>query len=142
MGEARDIMDRLTAAVVGGDIDTVRSLYAVDAIVVGPGAGELKGRDAAVDYVVGFIEAFSDRAFQPIALYETGNVAIDEGYFVGRHTGPLPTPGGEPVAATGLPIKVRQCDIGTVERGRLTRHHFYFDQVEFLQQLRLLPEDI
>jgi ketosteroid isomerase-like protein len=67
-------------------------------------------------------------------------VAIDEGYVVGTNTAPLPMPSGESVSATGKQIRVRSCDVVTVEGGMVTSHRFYFDQMEFLSQLGLLPE--
>jgi ADP-ribosyl-[dinitrogen reductase] hydrolase len=63
-----------------------------------------------------------------------------DGYFVGTHTAPLPTPTGEDIPATGKPVRVRACDIATVQNGVITSHRFYFDQMEFLGQLGLLPE--
>jgi hypothetical protein len=43
---------------------------------------------------------------------------------------------------TGKQIRMRSCDIAHVERGLITTHHFYFDQMEFLGQLGLLPESL
>ncbi len=68
------------------------------------------------------------------------NVAIDEGYFTGTHTGPLATPSGESIAPTGKQISLRAFDIATVEGGLITVHHFYFDQMECLGQLGMLPD--
>jgi hypothetical protein len=53
---------------------------------------------------------------------------------------PLPMPTGEAIPATGKQIRVRACDVATVEGGRLTSHRIYFDQMEFLGQLGLLPD--
>jgi ketosteroid isomerase-like protein len=58
-----------------------------------------------------------------------------------RHrTAPLPTPTGEAIPATGKPVRVRACDIVTVQNGVITSLRFYFDQMEVLGQLGLLPE--
>ncbi|MDQ4019216.1 MAG: ester cyclase, partial [Actinomycetota bacterium] len=54
--------------------------------------------------------------------------------------GPLQMPDGETIPATGKQIRVRGCDVATVENGRITSHRFYFDQMEFLSQLGLVPE--
>jgi hypothetical protein len=67
-------------------------------------------------------------------------VAIDEGHITGTHTMPLATPSGERIPATGKRIRVRDCDVATVEGGMITSHHFYFDQIELLEQLGLLEE--
>ena len=44
MGEARQVMDRVTAAVSGGNLEDARSLYADDATAVTPDQGKLKRR--------------------------------------------------------------------------------------------------
>jgi len=49
-------------------------------------------------------------------------------------------PSGESVPATGKQIRIRECDVVLVEGGQITQHRFYFDQLEFLDQLGLLPE--
>jgi hypothetical protein len=67
-------------------------------------------------------------------------VAIDEGYFIGANTGDLRMPGGESMPATGRQIQVRDCDVVVVEDGLIREHRFYYDQMEFLGQLGLLPE--
>jgi SnoaL-like polyketide cyclase len=44
------------------------------------------------------------------------------------------------IPATGKHVRVRACDIATVQNGVITSHRFYFDQMEFLGQLGLVPE--
>jgi ketosteroid isomerase-like protein len=140
MGEARDIMDRLTNAVVGKDYETLSTLYAPEAVAIDPAVGEINGADDIVEYFKGFLEAFPDLDWEPKHEHESGNTAIDEGYIVGTNTGPLPMPSGESMPATGKSIRVRECDIATVENGVITSHHFYYDQMDFLGQLGLAPE--
>lgn len=140
MGEAREVMDQLTDAVMSGDLDQVMSMYAPDAVLVAPDAGEIKGRDRIAGYFKVYVDALTDLRWEPIAAHEAGSVAVDEGYFAGTHTGDLQDPSGEVVPATGRPVRVRECDVATVANGVITRHHFYFDQMEFLEQLGLLPD--
>ena len=141
MGEARDIMDRLTTAVSETkDFQAAAECYSTDAVAVTPDQGELSGRDAIAEYLSQLTDSFSDLRYEYVAKHESGNVAIDEGYVVGTNTGPLPMPSGETVPATGKQIRVRSCDVVTVEGGMATNHRFYFDQMEFLNQLGLLPE--
>ncbi|HEX2111508.1 MAG TPA: ester cyclase [Gaiellaceae bacterium] len=140
MGEARDVMDRLTDAVMGGRADEVSNLYADNATVMTPDAGEVRGRDAISAYFNQFSQGFPDASWEPLSKVESGNTAIDEGYFLGTHTGPLATPTGETIPPTGKRVRLRECDVATVENGRIMSHRFYFDQMEFLQQLGLAPE--
>lgn len=135
MGQAREILDRLTSAVQAGDRSAVRALYAEDAVAESP-EGRLVGCDAIADYLIGFSRAFPDLRFELIATLEVGDTAIDEGYAIGTNTGPLSTPDGE-LPATGRSIRVRECDVLTVRGGVGVEHRFYYDQLDFLTQLGL-----
>ncbi len=84
-----------------------------------------------------FSQGFPDASWEPLSTLEVSNTAIDEGYFIGTHTGPLETPTGETIPPTGKQVRLRECDIATVENGLIASHRFYFDQMEFLEQLGL-----
>ena len=138
MGEAREVMDRATEAAMSQDFDTLVSLYAPDVVITDPIAGEIRGD--IIGFFKSFTDAFPDLAYQSTAGHEAGNVAIDEGFVTGTHSGPLELSGGEVVNPTGRQIRIRSCDVATVENGVVTRHNFYYDQWEFLSQLGLAPE--
>ncbi len=140
MGEAREVLDRLTEAVFSRDWDAVGGCYASNAVLVTPDEGEISGTEEVVQWYRDFLEAFEDARYELLYRHEAGNTAIDEGYFLGTHTGPLATPTGETIPPTGKRVRVRECDIATVESGRIMSHRFYFDQMEFLQQLGLAPD--
>jgi ketosteroid isomerase-like protein len=133
-------MDRLTEAVMRGQVDELPNLYADDATMVTPDAGEIRGREAIGEYLATFSQAFPDASWEALSQLEVGNTAMDEGWFIGTHTAPLATPTGETIPATGKRVRIRECDVATVENGRITSHRFYFDQMEFLEQLGLAPE--
>jgi ketosteroid isomerase-like protein len=138
MGEARDAMDRVTDALFSGEWHTAAKLYAPDAVAVTADRGEVTGNDSIVAWSKELIDAFPDAKYEPINEYESGNTAIDEGYFAGTNTGPLQGPTGETIPATGKSVRVRACDIATVENGVITSHRFYYDQMDFLGQLGLM----
>lgn len=135
MGEARELLDRMTDAVFRADAETLADCYAENAVAVTPDYGEVKGRQAIVDYFRPFFEAFSDIRWEEIQRHECGDVAIDEGYFTGTHTAPLANPGGDPIPATGKRVRLRECDVATASGGRIISHHMYFDQMDLLSQL-------
>jgi ketosteroid isomerase-like protein len=140
MGQAREVLDRLTETAVNQrDVDNALELYAADAVVVTPDAGEIRGREGIRDYWVGFVDAFSDSHYDSTGKYEAGSSAIDEGYYVGTHTAPLTLATGESVPPTGKQLKLRSCDIAKVEEGKIVEHHLYFDQAAFLEQLGIEP---
>jgi ketosteroid isomerase-like protein len=141
MGEAREVMDRLNAAAFERkDFKAAAECYADGAVVVTPDQGELIGREAIAEYLRQLADPFPDLRYEYEAKHESGNVAIDEGYATGTNSAPLPMPAGETIPATGKQIRVRSCDVAIVEGGRITSHRLYFDQMEFLGQLGLLPE--
>ncbi|MFP5298350.1 MAG: ester cyclase [Actinomycetota bacterium] len=132
-------MQALTGAYIAKDYQTARDLYAPDVIVVTPDQGELKGRDEAVAYMKGFFESFPDATYDAEHTHETGNTAIDEGYFIGTHTKPLVLPTGESIPPTNQRVRLRSCDFLVVEDGKAIEHRMYFDQMELIEQLGISP---
>ena len=136
MGQARKIMDRITDAVMAGDRDALERLYATDAVAERPEGPRIEGGAAIADYLMSFKRTFPDASFESTTQYESGDTAIDEGYFVGTHTEPLTTEEGE-VPPTGKNLRLRECDILTVKDGVGVAHRFYYDQLDFMAQLGL-----
>lgn len=141
MGEAREVMDRLTEALTEHpDLKVIAELYAEDAVAYTPDEGEIRGRDNIVEYWRQMTEAVPEARFDSLHSYEVGDTAIDEGTFSGRNTGPLALPTGDSLPATGKEVRIRGVDLATVKDGRITEYRLYFDEMEFLGQLGLLPE--
>lgn len=140
MGQAREVMDRLTAAITTADPEAVAELYAPDAVAVTPDGGELHGRENIAGYWRQMTEAIPDGSYESVHSYEVGNTAIDEGIFRGRNTGPIQLPTGETLPATQKEISIRGVDFATVDdSGHIVDYRLYFDEMEFLDQLGLLP---
>lgn len=138
MGQARDVLDKLTnTAVEMHDVDKAVGLYSDNAVVMTPDAGPVRGRDQISQYWHQFIDGFPDSHYESISKLEADGRAVDEGYFIGTHTGTMTTPSGETLEPTGKKVKLRSCDIATVENGKITEHHVYFDESEFMRQLGL-----
>ncbi len=139
MGQARELMDRATAAVLAGDVEALRDIYAEDVVATTPDEGTLNGIDAYLEWNRSFIASFSDRAYEPQREFETDDCAIDQGYFVARHTKDLELPDGQSLPASGKQIRVRAVDLATVRDGKIVQHDFYFDQLDMLMQLGMTP---
>ncbi|HWH27792.1 MAG TPA: ester cyclase [Mycobacteriales bacterium] len=137
MGQARMVMDAITAAVMSGDADAIAACYAEDAVADTPDAGRMEGREAIAQYLANFSEAFSDMSFETVEALEIGNIAIDEGLLIGRHTGTLRTPDGD-IAPTGKQVRIRECDLLAVREGVAVSHRFYYNELDLLAQLGLL----
>lgn len=142
MGQAREVMDRLTDALTAHpDLKALGELYAEDAVAFTPDEGEIRGRDDIVEYWRHMTEAVPDATFETSHAYEAGDTAVDEGFFSGRNTGPLRLPSGETLPATQKEIRIRGVDIATVADGRIVEYRLYFDQMDFLGQLGMLPDE-
>jgi ketosteroid isomerase-like protein len=79
MGEAREVMDRLTEAVFSKDLEALKELYAPDAVAETPEEGTLRGRDQIVAWVGTLMTAFPDASYELTRGHESGADAIDEG---------------------------------------------------------------
>jgi ketosteroid isomerase-like protein len=139
MGQARDLMQRATAAVVAGELEALRDIYAADMVATTPDEGELHGVDAFIDWNRSFVGSFDDRSYEPQREFETGDCGIDQGWFVATHTRPLPLPDGQSIPASGKRVRMRAMDVATVRDGRIVQHDFYFDQMDLLAQLGVEP---
>lgn len=143
MGQARELMDQLTEALTTHqDPKTVANLFAKDAVAHTPDGGELHGRDAIADYWQQMTDAMPGARYESLASFEVGDTAIDEGVFSGTNTGPLALPDGTSIPATHKDIRMRGVDFATVRDGQITSYRLYFDQLDFLDQLGLLPEEM
>ena len=122
------------------DLAKLAGFYRPDVVLVNPDAGELKGREQAIERDRVFMKAFPDAEMGIAASYESGDTAILEWVFRGTNTGPLPLPSGETLPATGKRVSVRGADVVTFDGGAVVSLHSYYDQVELLTRLGLMPE--
>ena len=135
MGQARELMNRATAAVLAGDLEALRNIYADDMVASTPDEGTLHGIDAYLEWNRSFIASFSDTSYEPQREFETEDCAIDQGYFVATHTEDMELPDGQTLPASGKQIRVRAVDLATVREGKIVQHDFYFDLLDMLTQL-------
>src|SRR2546428_318804 len=134
MGEFQRQMDALYA----GDL-TVDKVFTEDAEVVMPGRPPISGRQAIAAFVRLFLVAFPDYALRIQSLVAEGDRIALEFTSAGTHTGPLRLPGGE-VPATGRRFSHGGVVIARRDKnGKLTSYHEYFDRLEFMIQLGLMP---
>lgn len=103
-----------------------------------PGGVTLHGRDQVREYVKLFWSAFADIKVEAIYQVIAGDTAVTEQNYSGTHTGTLRTPHGD-IPATGKRVQGRQVAVQRVKDGKVWSEHLYFDQMEFLGALGLLP---
>jgi predicted ester cyclase len=135
MPAARDVILKHIEAVNGRDSDA--DPWAADAEMTAPGA-QVRGRDEVLGFLGVFYEAFPDLRLNVAQLLTDGPAAAAEGTITGTHDGVLHTPAGD-VAPTGRAVELPWAAVYLTEGDTLKSEHLFFDQMDFLGQLGLLP---
>jgi steroid delta-isomerase-like uncharacterized protein len=139
MGEALRVAKEGLDAFNAHDEERLRASYADNAVVEAPGDVRLEGRDGATEYAMSWLRAFPDARLTVQNEIEAGDWVAYQFTFEGTHENPLVSPEGE-VPATHRSLKGRGAQILRIENGKVAEEHLYFDQVQILTQLGLMPE--
>jgi predicted ester cyclase len=118
-------------------MDEWEATMAPDASFSAPGIA-LRGRAPIRQFVEGFQQAFPDIQHRIDRILVSGDTLIVEGRFTGTHSGVLRTPGGD-VPPTGRRLEVPEVQLVSVVDGLAASLRTYFDRLEMLTQLGLLP---
>jgi predicted ester cyclase len=106
------------------------------------GGATLRGKEEIRGWLQPFWQAFttSRHALEHVYEVESDRV-VAEGTFTGTHDGPLPLPDGTELPPTGKPVSFRFAMSVEREPGAEVARavSLYFDQLDFLGQLGLLP---
>ena len=138
MGEARHVAEEFVEAFNAHDAAWIRSITADSAAVEAPGDVKLTGADAVTGYAMGWLQAFPDARMTVHNLVVSEGWAVQEFTFEGTQDETLVGPGGE-IPATHRHLDGRGVQIMKVEGGKIAHVHLYFDQVEVLTQLGVMP---
>jgi predicted ester cyclase len=133
----RHVVEAMFKAVDAKDHGSIEALLDPDADFAAPGVRST-GPATVLGFMTPFLDAFPDLTHEVESYVEDGDQVAFELHIRGTHTAPMVTPQGE-IPATGRSIDFRSCDMVRVEDGRFATYHVYFDQLEFMGQLGLLP---
>lgn len=140
MADLKELARRGIEAYNAKDIGAVASLYAVDAELLWPGRGVIKGRSAISSLWEEDFKAFPDAKVSLDNEIISGNLVISEWSYGGTNTGQLTLPDGGTVPATGQRVSARGVNLAEYgEDGLVKSDRFYFDTMEVLVQLGLAP---
>ncbi len=113
--------------------------YTADAEMTWPGLDPIKGQPAITQFWRELLAAFPDGKVTIARMVEEGDVVVVEYEFSGTNTGPLRRPNGELAPATRKRVSGRALAIATLHNGKTRSQHEYFDRVDVLTQLGLMP---
>jgi steroid delta-isomerase-like uncharacterized protein len=140
MTDPKELVDRGLEAWRARDADAFSALYGQDSTISAPGGMELSGPDGAKMFMAGWNAAFPDNDIEVTSDHVCGSVVVQEGVFFGTHTGDLVTPDGQVIPATGKSVKAPYVDVFEVEGDIVKHERLYFDRLELLTQLGVVPE--
>lgn len=135
MSDTRSVIEQHISAF--NSRETESDPWSTDAEMIAP-AGTFSGREGVLGFLGVFQAAFSDGTLTVNAWVVDGDRAAVEGVFAGTHDGVLQSPNGE-VPPTAKSISFRWSASYQVRGDELLYEHLYFDQLDFLGQLGLLP---
>jgi|SRR5581483_8242282 len=139
MADARRVAAAFVDAFNAHDDQRIRALNAPDAVVEAPGDVRVEGRDGTTAYALGWLDAFPDARLTVHDELVDGDWVAQRFTFEGTHDAPLESPAG-PIPATHRRLAGRGVQLLRVEGDAVAETHLYFDQVQVLTQLGLLPE--
>lgn len=139
MADTKSVADAAITTFNDHDENAIRALYAENAVFEAPGGVHVEGQDACAEYVLVWQRAFPDARLIVHGEVIAGDTAVHEFTFEGTHTDTLTSPGGD-IPATNRHLTGRGTEIIRVADGKIASFHLYYDQVDVLSQLGLMPE--
>ncbi len=138
MADARGVGAKFVDALNAHDEQRIRELHTENAVLEAPGDVRVSGRDAVAEYGMAWLRAFPDARITVRHALEAGDWAVQEFAFDGTHDDTLRTPGSA-IPATHRHFSGRGVQLLRIEGDRVADTRLYFDQVEVLTQLGVLP---
>ncbi len=138
MTSTKEAADRHVKAFNDKNLEEFVGNESPDIEFVIPGGITLRGRDQVREYMKLFWNAFPDIKVVATNQVIADDIAVTEQTYSGTHTGTLRTPMGD-IPATGKRVQGRQLAVQRVKNGQVWSEHLYFDQMEFLGALGLVP---
>ena len=139
MADARQVGADFVAAFNDHDEGRIRELNAENTVFEAPGDVHVEGREAATQYAMAWLNAFPDARLNVKNELASGDWVVQEFTFEGTHEGTLSGPAGD-IPATHRRLNGRAVQIFRVEDDAVVDTRLYFDQVQVMTQLGLMPE--
>ena len=139
MADSREVAARFVEAFNGHDEERMRELTAENAVMEAPGEVRLSGRDAVTGYGMTWLNAFPDARITVNNELVADDWVVQEFTFSGTHDETLASPQGD-IPATHKKVNGRGMQLLHINGGAVDDTRLYFDQVQVMTQLGLMPE--
>jgi len=138
MPEAKDTTDRFVTAFNAHDENALSTLHADDIKFNAPGGFKATNAKEATAYAMTWQKAFPDGKMTVRSEITSGPWVVQEILMEGTHTAPLESPTGT-IAPTYKKVVGYGVQLLRVEDGKIAEARIYFDQLDQMKQLGLLP---
>jgi steroid delta-isomerase-like uncharacterized protein len=140
MSEAKKVLEEAIERWNANDREGWAALYTDDVVYEAPGGARISGlADLKEKYFDALVIAAPDRGSRDVVLYADGDHVVEEARYTGTHTGTWRSPNGAEVPATGRKLDFPFVGIFRVGDGKISSIRIYYDQIEVLTQLGLMP---
>ena len=137
--DAREVGAKFVEAFNAHDEERIRQLNAENATIEAPGDMRVEGREPTTQYAMAWLRAFPDARLTVHNELVDGDWVVQQFTFEGTHEDTLSSPNGD-IPATHNRLQGRAVQMLKVEGDSVTETHLYFDQVQVMTQLGLMPE--
>jgi predicted ester cyclase len=138
MPEAKDTTDRFVAAFNAHDEHALHALHADNIKFNAPGGFKAANAKDATAYATTWLKAFPDGKMKVRSEITSGPWVVQEILMEGTHTAPLESPTGM-IAPTHKKVASYGVQLLRVENGKIAEARIYFDQLDQMSQLGLIP---
>jgi ketosteroid isomerase-like protein len=139
MGETRQAVERSVEVWNAHDRNGWLQLGSDDVDLLAPGGLVAKGSAVWGQLYDIWQDGFPDNQVEARVIAEDDATGLLEAIFRGTHTAVLRPPSGPEIPPTQKEVSINFAVVHRVTGGKFTSLHLYFDQVELLTQLGLMP---
>jgi len=119
-----------------GNLDALGEVYAAEFVGHRPPFPDIKGLEAAKDYIGESRRGYSDIQISYDEMVSEGNSIAYRYTWQAKHTGQSPS---LPIPPTGKQVTLIGCVVVHVESGKVVEEFDHSDYLGFLQQLGVVP---
>jgi steroid delta-isomerase-like uncharacterized protein len=138
MTEVKSTSDRFVAAFNAHDESALLALHAADIKFNAPGGFKATNAKDATAFAMTWLKAFPDGKMKIRSEITRGPWVVQELTREGTHTAPLVSPTGT-IPATHKKVVGYGVQLLRVENAKIAEARIYFDQLEQMSQLGLIP---
>lgn len=138
METAKQVLERAAEAWNKRDAEGFAAVASPDLHLTGPGGREREGAEGWRQHYGEWMTAFPDNVVTHRNVVGDGADVIAEATFTGTHLGVMHTEEGD-VPPTGKRMHMEFIEALRTQGGKVTTIRFYYDRLELMAQLGLLP---